>query len=160
MHIRTELDVPYPRTQVWGFSVDPMNQVKWDRSVAAVVLTGDGPVRAGYTFDTVGPRRSGGRRAGITTSYRVTEYEPERHARIEVTNSPMFRRAVWDFRFERIPGGTRVVWDVELAPKARYPMMALVMRLNRHQLVRDMRWFEEALAKECSADEPSGGRSH
>ncbi|WP_329085060.1 MULTISPECIES: SRPBCC family protein [unclassified Streptosporangium] len=160
MRIHTELDVPYPRTQVWDFSVDPMNQLKWDRSVAEVVLTSDGPVRAGYTFDTVGPKRSGDRRAGITTSYRVAEYEPERHARIEVTNSPTFRRAVWDFRFEQVPGGTRVVWNVELTAKARYPLLTLIMRLNRHQLVRDMRWFEEALAEECSTDKPSGGRSH
>lgn len=87
----------------------------------------------------------------------MAEYEPERHARIEVTNSPTFERAVWDFRFERVPGGTRVVWDIELTPKARYPLMALIMRLNRHQLVRDMRWFEEALSEECSADRPPGG---
>ena len=149
MLIRTESDLPHPLHDVWRFSADPMKQLLWDRSVAEVRLTAEGPVGAGFTFDTVGPVRTGGR-PDIVTSYRVAEFEPPHHARLEVTASRRLRRASWDFRFTPSATGTHVRWEVDLLPRPAYTLLGLLLRANRHQLVRDMRWFEEALTAECA----------
>ena len=155
MLIRTESDLAYPLSAVWRFSTDPMKQLLWDRSVAEVRLTAQGPVGVGFTFDTVGPVRSGGR-AGTVTSYRIAEFEPQYHARIEVTNSRTLRRATWDFRFTPSDVGTHVRWEIDLVPRPAYALLGLLLRANRHQLVRDMRWFEEALAAEYAASPGAG----
>lgn len=155
MLIRTESDLPYPLSAVWRFSADPMKQLLWDRSVAEVRLTAQGPVGVGFTFDTVGPARRGGA-PGIVTSYRVTGFEPPRHARIEVTNSRTLRRASWDFRFAPSAVGSHVRWEIDLVPRPAYALLGLLLRANRHQLVRDMRWFEEALAVEYAAEGGDG----
>jgi hypothetical protein len=78
----TKLDVSQPVDAVWAFSTDPMAQKKWDRSVADVEVTSQSPFGAGSTFKTIGPARGG--RSGIVTCYRVTEFEPVRHATVEV----------------------------------------------------------------------------
>jgi hypothetical protein len=65
--------------------------------------------------------------------------------------SPTLRRAVWDFDFTPNRTGTRIEWNIELVPKARYVFLEFVLRLNRPQLVRDMRWFREALDEEFPA---------
>jgi hypothetical protein len=144
--IRTESDIAQPLPVVWRFAADPMKQLLWDRSVAEVRLTSPGPVGVGSTFDTVGP----GRR-GLVTSYRVAEFEPPHHARVEVTDSRTLRRASWDFRFTPSATGTRVRWEIDLTPRPAYALLGVLLRANRHQLVRDMRWFEEALEAECAA---------
>lgn len=149
MRIMTKLDVSQPVDAVWAFSTDPMAQKKWDRSVADVEVTSQSPFGAGSTFKTIGPARGG--RSGIVTCYRVTEFEPVRHATVEVIDSPTLRRAVWDFDFTPNRTGTRIEWNIELVPKARYVFLEFVLRLNRPQLVRDMRWFREALDEEFPA---------
>jgi hypothetical protein len=145
MRIHVERDIAIPQSQVWAYASDPMTQADWDRSVAQVVLTSAGLVQVGTTFDTIGPRRSGGRRPGITTSYRITEFEPERHATVRVTNSRTLRLAVWSFNFEPTVAGTHVAWDIDMVPRRRYAWVALLLQANRRQLVRDMKWFEVAL---------------
>jgi hypothetical protein len=74
---------------------------------------------------------------------------------VEVTNSRTLKRAVWSFTFESIPGGTtHVVWDIEIAPKLRHNWLALLLRANRWQLVRDMEWFEVAVRDEYAPAGP------
>ncbi|GAA4606291.1 hypothetical protein BJY16_005754 [Actinoplanes octamycinicus] len=142
----TTLDVPQSPGQVWAFSSDPMAQKKWDRSVAEVEVTSPEPFGAGSTFRTIGPARRG--RPGIVTSYRVAAFEPETHARIEVVESRTLRRAVWEFRFAARGTGTHIEWRIALVPKPRYFFLGPVLRANRAQLVRDMRWFRAALDEE------------
>ena len=149
MRITTKLDVSQPVAAAWAFSVDPMAQKKWDRSVADVAVTFQPPFGLGSTFKTIGPARGG--RPGVVTSYRVSEFEPLRHATVEVVDSPTLRRAVWDFTFTPNQTGTRIEWKIELVPKARYVFLGVVLRLNRSQLIRDMRWFREALDEEFPA---------
>ncbi len=149
MRITTTLNVPQPLDNVWAFSADPMAQKKWDRSVADVDITSPPPIGVGSTFKTIGPARRG--RPGIITSYRITEFEPVTHATVEVLDSPTLRRAVWDFTFTPTENGTHVEWNIELVPKPRYFVFGIVLRLNRAQLVRDMRWFREALDEQYPA---------
>lgn len=120
-----------------------MVQKRWDRSVAEVELTSPAPFGLGSTFRTIGPARSG--RAGMITSYRVAAFEAPTHARIEVVESKTLRTAAWEFSFSAQEKGTHIVWVINLAPKRRFFFLAPVLRLNRAQLVRDMRWFRVAL---------------
>jgi len=131
---------------VWAFSVDPMAQKKWDRSVADVEVTSPPSFGLGSTFNTIGPARRG--RPGLVTSYRVTQFEPIGHATVTVVDSPTLRRAVWDFKFTPDRNGTLIEWTIELVPKRRYFFLAPVLRLNRAQLTRDARWFRQALDEE------------
>jgi hypothetical protein len=124
--------------------------------VAGVVPTPPGPVRVGTTFDTIGPQRSQGRRQRVVTSYQITEFEPERHAKVEVTNSRTLKRAVWSFTFEAIPeDATHVVWDIEIIPKLRYAWVWPLLWANRRQLVRDLKWFEVTLRETHAAAHPT-----
>ena len=147
MRINVTFHVAQDPSDVWAFSVDPMAQKKWDRSVADVEVTSPPPFGLGSTFRTIGPARRG--RPGLVTSYQVTEFEPIAHATVAVVNSPTLRRAVWDFRFTPDGYGTLVEWAIELIPKRRYFFLGLVLRLNRAQLIRDARWFRQALDQEC-----------
>ena len=147
MRINVTFQVAQDPSDVWAFSVDPMAQKKWDRSVADVEVTSPPPFGLGSTFRTVGPARRG--RPGLVTSYRVTEFEPVTHATVTVVDSPTLRRAVWDFRFTPDGTGTLVEWVIELVPKRRYFFLGLVLRLNRAQLIRDAHWFRRALDEEC-----------
>jgi hypothetical protein len=60
---------------------------------------------------------------------------------------------VWDFTFAPDGSGTHVEWNIELAPKPQYFFLGLVLRLNRAQLIRDSRWFRQALDEERPGDE-------
>jgi hypothetical protein len=149
VRITTVLDVPQSIDKVWTFSSDPMAQKKWDRSVADLEITSELPFGVGSTFKTIGPRRGG--RPGIVTSYRITEFEPIRHATVEVVDSPTLRRAAWDFSFTSNGTGTHIEWNIERGAKPRYFFLEIVLRSNRAQLVRDMHWFREALDEEFPA---------
>jgi len=48
--------------------------------------------------------------------------------------------------------GTHIEWNIELVPKARYSFLEIVLRLNRAQLVRDMRWFRAALDEQYPSE--------
>jgi hypothetical protein len=149
VRITTTLDVPQPLDDVWAFSADPMTQKLWDRSVADVEITSPLPVGEGSTFKTIGPARSG--RPGIITSYRIAAFEPATHATVEVVESATLRRAVWDFNFTSTGTGTHIEWKIELVPKPRFFFLGILLRLNRAQLVRDMRWFRTALDEQYPA---------
>jgi hypothetical protein len=151
VRINVTFQVAHCPDDVWAFSVDPMAQKKWDRSVADVEITSPPPFGLGSTFSTIGPARRG--RPGIITSYQVTEFEPITHATVAVVDSPTLRRAVWDFTFTPDGHGTHVEWNIELVPRPQYVPLGLVLRLNRAQLVRDTRWFRQALDEECPGDD-------
>ena len=151
MRINVTFQVAQCPDDVWPFSVDPTAQKKWDRSVADVEITSPQPFGLGSTFSTIGPARRG--RPGIITSYRVTEFEPITHATVAVVDSPTLRRAVWDFTFTPDGHGTHIEWNIELVPQPQYFLFGLVLRLNRAQLVRDTRWFRQALDEECPGDD-------
>ena len=124
---------------------DPRSLAAWDTSVARVEITSDGPVRVGFTYDTIGPRKHG--REGKRSSYRITRLEPRENS-VELINSTVFRRAVWGFRFEDIPEGTLTTCTVDLEVKRRYFVVALMLRFNRRALVGDLRRLKRAIEEQ------------
>jgi hypothetical protein len=126
--------------QTWEFFRDPGNLAKWDRSVARVEPTTSAPMGVGYTFDTIGLAPEAKR-----SSYRVTEFTPKRSARTALVNSDTFQRASWYTRLEPADGGTRIVIEVEFAPKLQYFFLMPVLFLSRNNLETDMRYLHDEI---------------
>lgn len=134
------------------FFSDPRSLAAWDPSVAHVEPTCDGPLRSGYTFDTIGPARNG--KPGKRSSYRVITLEPELN-QVELVASPVFRRAIWTFRYSSRPGGTLVVCGVEATVKALYFPLAVLLRFNRNALLGDLRRLKDAVEKHPASESPA-----
>jgi Polyketide cyclase / dehydrase and lipid transport len=136
--------VSLTREQAWRFFQDTENLAKWDRSVARVEPTTTGPIRRGFTFDTIAPRQPG-HNEGQRMSYRVADFEPYRWARIELIGSDMFKRAEWHVMLEPDPRGTRVVTEVVFVPRLRYFFLTPVLFFSRGNLETDMRYLHEQM---------------
>ena len=91
MHLQSKIWVDQDIEQVTKFFYDLTTLPKWDRSVAAVIPTSQTPGRVGATFETIAP-------SGMKMNYRVIEFDSDRSVKILLTNSRMFKRAVWQFR--------------------------------------------------------------
>ena len=130
------------------FFSDPRSLAAWDPSVASVELTSEGPLRAGYTFDTIGPARNG--RPGKRSSYRVTRLEPEFN-QVELVGSPAFSRAIWTFKYSKVPSGTSVVCIVDATVRPLYFPLAILLRFNRQALVGDLHRLKLAVEKYSAA---------
>jgi hypothetical protein len=72
------------------FLSDPRSLRLWDKGVERVEIRTPGPLRAGSTFDTIGPPR--GHRPGLRTSYRVAEIRRDLNV-VEALDHPLFERA-------------------------------------------------------------------
>ena len=141
-HLEASIVVSRSLETIPRFFDDPRSLTAWDKSVASVEVTCEGPVRVGYTFDTIGPPR--GKQPGLRSSYRVIQLEP-RVNRVELVRSAMFRKAVWSFEFEPVVQGTEITCgiDFELAPK--YFLLWPLIRFNRRALRRDLTQLKRAM---------------
>lgn len=142
VQLRAETVVSLSPGQTWEFFQDPNNLAKWDRSVAKVEVTTSAPIGVGYTFDTIGPERPNG---AERSSYRIAEFTPKRSTRIDLVNSDQFQRASWYTRLEPVDGGTRVVIDIEFAPKPQYFFLTPVLYLSRDNLTTDMEYLHDQI---------------
>jgi Polyketide cyclase / dehydrase and lipid transport len=140
VRLSSETVVSLTTEQTWAFFSDPHNLAQWDRSVARVEPTSTAPVGVGYTFDTIGPERAG---RAERSSYRISEFTPKRGARADLVNSDKFQRAYWWTRLEPTAGGTRIVIDVEFAPKLQYFFLTPVLFLSRNNLLTDMKYLHD-----------------
>ena len=144
MQLLETIQVAQPVDVVWKFMSDPLSQLKWDRSVASVELTSSSPVGVGYTFTTIGPIK--GRRPGLHSEYKITEFIPGKHATISLVNSQTFKRGDWSFDVEGTrEGGTKVTCSITFIPWPRYWFVGLVLRFNAQAIRRDLRYLKEAL---------------
>lgn len=131
--------------QVYRFFLDPQNLAKWDRSVADVVRTSEGPVEVGATFDTIGPASSG--KAGLKTSYRVLRLEENRRMDVLVTSSNLFKDAVWEMAFEPREGGTLIRCATEFSLKLKYALFAPLLLLNKRAIARDLDYLRTEIER-------------
>lgn len=121
---------------------DPRSLVLWDRSVARVELTCEGPLRLGYTFDTLGPR-------GFRSSYRIIQLERYVN-RVELVRARLFRWAVWRFEFKPAPVGTTICCSIDFELKRRYCLLGPLLRLARGALDQDLRRLKDAIGALCA----------
>lgn len=140
VRLRTSTVVSLAPDRAWQFFVDPNNLARWDRSVKRVEPKTPAPIGPGYAFDTVAPGPEG---TQTRSSYRVTGFTPRRGASIDLIGSPQFRRARWHTRLEPVPGGTRIVIEVEFAPRPRYFFLTPVLYLSRDNLTTDMDYLHD-----------------
>ena len=141
MHLQSEIVVPQNIEQVSKFFYEPSNLAKWDRSVAETIPTSAEGV-AESTFDTIAP-------SGMRMSYKVIELEYGKKAKILLTESKMFKEAIWQFLFDVAEGGTRITCQVDFKVRARYFFLGPVLYLTRKALFRDLTFLKIALDENC-----------
>ncbi|GAA5015872.1 SRPBCC family protein [Actinopolymorpha pittospori] len=134
--------VSLSRDRVWEFFVDPHNLARWDRSVGRVEPTTAAPMGTGYTFDTISPGPDG---EATRSSYRIEDFTPPHGARVDLVGSPQFQRASWHTKLEPVAGGTRVVIEVEFAPKLGYFFLTPMLLLSRGNLMTDMTYLHDEI---------------
>jgi len=91
IHLGCSIVINKPLKDMPAFFGNPESLVAWDKSVAKVILTIEGPLRVGYTLDTIGPTKHG--RPGKRSSYEVIRLERSANE-VALLNSAIFRRAV------------------------------------------------------------------
>ena len=137
MHLQSHITVPQDIEHVSKFFFEPSNLPKWDRSVASVVPTSS-VAGVGSSFDTIAP-------SGMKMSYRVTELEYGRSTKIALSNSKMFKKALWHFQFDPESKGTKITCHVYFKLRAGYFLLAPILYLNRNALFRDLTFLKDAL---------------
>ena len=142
MYLESAIWVNRPLSEVWAFFADPSNLVKWDRSVARVVITNSVPVGVGFTFDTFGPATN---REGARSSYRMSEYHPGEYVWVDLTNAKWFSQARWLTAFEATGKGTKVRIGITLTFKPRYIYLWPIFRLTTHGIKRDLGYLKRAI---------------
>ena len=138
MHLQSKTWVDKPVDQVTKFFYAPGSLEKWDRSVSSVIPgagTSPGP---GATFETISP-------SGMKMSYKVIEFDSDRSVKILLTNSKMFKKAVWHFQFDPENDGTVIACHVYFTLKPYYLFLYPVLYFNKKALARDLNFFKAAL---------------
>jgi len=142
MHLQSDIVVPQNIEQVSEFFYEPTSLAKWDRSVADMIPT-SGPEAEQSTFDTIAP-------SGMKMSYRVIEMEYGKNVKILLTESKMFKEAIWQFLFDAVEGGTKITCHVFFKLRLAYFFMAPVLYFTRGAILRDLGFFRVALDEYCA----------
>lgn len=147
MHLQAAIVVARTNEQVWSFFYELSNLAKWDRSVAQVIPTSSEPFGVGSTFDTIAPvRRSRPGKAGVRTSYRITEYVPNHRVNIRLTNSRMFTYAEWIMSTDDVAEGVRITCQLDCTLRLRYSLLLLVLLLTyQGAFRRDLTYLKQAI---------------
>ena len=134
--------IPVERSpdDVFAFVADPANRPKYQHNVAGSRVVGDGPVRAGSTFEEVlkmGPWK-------LRTAGEVIAYEAPRRCVIAARNGMVNYRG--EFAVEGAPGGTRLTisGSVELVGWRRILQPMLRAECSRN-LTRELQRLREIL---------------
>ena len=144
MHLKSEIIVPQHIEDVSKFFFEPSNLSKWDRSVAKVIPASS-IAGSENTFVTVAP-------AGMKMGYRVLELEYGKSTKILLTDSKMFREAIWHFEFAAVREGTKITCHIYFKPRLKYVFLSPILWLNKHALLRDLEFLKIALEKNTDAN--------
>jgi hypothetical protein len=110
----------------------------WDVSVARVEPLSAGPLRPGFRFDTIGPRR-GKRSSYVTTALTSSLW------RTSLINSRVLRETVWTMQLEPLDDRTRVTCSVETTFSRWFRPLAVLFRRLTPRLNRDMGLLKDAI---------------
>lgn len=145
MHLKSAIVVKQDIEQVINFFYEPSSLAKWDRSVAAMIPTTAGSENAAATFDTVAP-------SGMRMNYEVIEMKNGKSVKILLKNSKMFKKAIWHFQFDETPEGTQITCHIYFTLRPLCFFLYPVLFFNKSALMRDLKYFEDALNKNYNND--------
>lgn len=110
-HYTATIETPRPPTETFRYLSDFSTTQEWDPGVVEAQRLGDAPVGEGTEFRLVADFL--GRKAALT--YRIVEFEPGRAVTLRGENATVV--SLDRMTFEPSDGGTRVVYDADLALK-------------------------------------------
>lgn len=147
MHFQAAIVVARTNEQVWSFFNEPSNLVKWDRSVAQVMLTSAEPFGVGSTFDTIAPvTKARARQEGFRTSYCITKYVPNSQMHMRNTSSRLFSFAEWIMTTEAVSDGVRILSQFEGTLRLRYSfLLPVFLLLYQAAFRRDLTYLKQAI---------------
>jgi hypothetical protein len=105
-----------------------------------VELLSAGPLRPGFRFDTIAPRR------GKRSSYLTTEATPTVW-RTRLIDSRVFLDVVWTMQLEPLGDRTRVTCLVEMTLRGWFRVLAALFRRVTPRMNRDMRLLKDAIER-------------
>ena len=122
----------------------------WDRSVASVEVTSTGPLSAGSTFNTIGYARR--KRKGQLSAYRIVHLE-RTFNQVELTNSRLFRKALWGIAFAPTPSGSEITCTIDLVTKRRYFFVVPMLWANKRAIQTDLGFLKEIIENDQGPQE-------
>jgi len=131
------VDTPRPPDEVFAYLSDFSTTEEWDPGIVEAERLGDSPVKEGSEFRLVADflhRKT-------TLTYRVVEYDPPSAVTLRGENSSVV--SLDRIIFEPSDGGTRILYDAELALKGPFrladPLLALAFKRVGDRALAGMR---------------------
>lgn len=122
-HYNASLDTARPPEEIFAYLSDFSTTVEWDPGVVEAERLGDAPVREGTEFRLVALFL--GRKTPLT--YRIVEYDPPRAVTFRGESSTVI--SLDRITFEPSDGGTRIVYDADLALKGAFKLADPLLRI-------------------------------
>jgi Polyketide cyclase / dehydrase and lipid transport len=141
-HMAADVFIDRPIGEVRAFLAEPDSIVRWDRSVSKMVSDSFAPLKVGARFATIGPFRGG--REGKRSEYRVLAIDGD-ESKAELTNSQLFKSAVWTMRLAAKGDGTTVECEMDMATDLLRAPVGLLLKLNKKAIATDLQFLKRAI---------------
>lgn len=122
-HYNASLDTARSPEEMFAYLSDFSTTVEWDPGVVEAERLGNAPVREGTEFRLVAVFL--GRKTPLT--YRIVEYDPPDAVTFRGENSTVV--SLDRIIFEPSDGGTRIVYDADLALKGAFKLADPLLRV-------------------------------
>jgi uncharacterized protein YndB with AHSA1/START domain len=130
--IKSSVVISLPVEEVFEFVTNPENDPQWQSAILESKRTSVGPLGVGTTEEGVG--KVIGRR--IEWTGKVTEYEPNRKVKYEITGGPL--SAEQTVTFEPVEGGTKFTVALDPIGEDASGFFRLAEPIVRRMLQRDI----------------------
>lgn len=139
MELKASIEVRQNLDEVWEFVANPANSPKWDRSIASVKVTTNGPFNVGSAVETISPN-------GMEQSWKVKDFVPNQTLRFVLLESTYFKYAELTFVLTSTPKGTLIDHQISLKFKFKHLFLYPLLRLsNKNALQRDLNSLKNTL---------------
>lgn len=122
MRLRETIEVRRSLEEAFAYVADFSTTAEWDPGIAEAARVGEGPIGLGTQFDLVAVFRG----SRVPFRYTVVSYDENR--RIALDGEAPKSRTYDDITFERLPNGTRIVYEADLRMKGIYRVVEPFVR--------------------------------
>jgi carbon monoxide dehydrogenase subunit G len=122
-HYNASVDTSRPPDDIFAYLSDFSSTQEWDPGVIEAERLGDAPVHKGTEFRLLA--RFLGRKIPLT--YRIVEYDPPNAVTFRGESSTVV--SLDRITFEPFDGGTRIVYDADLALKEAFKLADPLLRV-------------------------------